>query len=153
MERGIDGINLSVIKRAVDALRLAACMAAVLLLLVMCACRGSREMEIYYFYNNICELCDERGKFYDVFNGSVGDIKDQYNYSITIYNIFYSGSSEKLQSLKAKYHIDIGYGFPVLIVNGKALQGDSAIRDGLRGIFIREGARYRREGGTSAVSE
>ena len=113
----------------------------ILTLSANCSCWGSpaRKMEIYYFYSNICEQCDEKGKFFTMFNDKTGDLQGTYPYSLMLYSYFQPGAEAKLEALEMKYQVKTEVLFPILFINDKVLQGENEIQDNLRDVFIQEG--------------
>lgn len=97
------------------------------------------KLELFYFYNNPCGSCDVESKFYEIFNTSVGDLKDDIPYELRLYNTFNTEGTRFFQDVCKVYAIkEEERGLPLMIVGDSYLVGEEEIKEALRDTFIRE---------------
>lgn len=104
------------------------------------ASAGPKEqLEIYYFYDNPCQSCDDEGIFTSFFNQETGDIKDYHRYSLHIVNTFSIGDELLQKQLERIGLSKEDYSDSLLIAGDSYLAGADIQQEGkLRQLFWRE---------------
>ncbi|MBM7582731.1 cytochrome c biogenesis protein CcdA/glutaredoxin [Caldicoprobacter guelmensis] len=98
-----------------------------------------QKINIVYFYDNPCASCNEEEKFIDLFNSLVGTDKENVKVNIAMYNVFKGGGLQLLKEYFERYNVPKEKQItPILFINDQFLAGDTAIKAGLRDIFLQE---------------
>lgn len=97
------------------------------------------QINIVYFYNNPCAACNEEGEFIELFNFLLGADKKGVEINLAMYNVFHASSENLLHQYYEKYGVPKEKQItPILFVNDEFLSGSTAIKEGLRDVFLKE---------------
>ena len=99
-----------------------------------------KPMEIYYFYDNPCQSCDDEGKFSAFFEEQLGDIEEYHDYTLGMVNTF-SDTSGALEKQLGRLGIaKEEYDDAMVMIGDSWLSGSDIMAEGkLRQMFWREG--------------
>ena len=120
----------------------AVCLACLLLSLCMATAIAQEEtlpknIELYYFYDNLCASCDGTEAFDAAAQTELADVRELYPYDIYRINVFKAEGKQRFESLCAEMGMDSGtITLPVLFAGGRVFQGDETIKNNLREAFL-----------------
>jgi thiol-disulfide isomerase/thioredoxin len=99
------------------------------------------KVKLYYFYENLCHLCDEPGKYYTMLNEELpAEERDRYPHDFPIYNVYDTFSRGEYERITD----DMGISrdtltLPVLIAGGRVFQGFETITANIREAYLTAG--------------
>ena len=94
------------------------------------------ETEVAYFYENPCASCNEEAEFYESFGEIVGDLREGQSYSLRAHNTIREGRETFLDYCDRWQVPASERSMPILFFEkGPYLQGEAAIKDGMRDAF------------------
>lgn len=95
------------------------------------------QVELYYFYDNICASCVDEDEFYALFHEAAGDVSGQYPHRLLPFNVGKTGGRREFDELMARIgHSADGVSFPLLVAGSKVFQGSENIRKNIREAFL-----------------
>jgi hypothetical protein len=99
----------------------------------------SVRLQMYYAYENPCELCRDEADFIEFFNRVTADVPGRPEISYSGFNLFRTGPAQQFSYYASQLGIDTSrLPLPVLIIGDGYLAGEEAVREGLRELFIRQ---------------
>jgi hypothetical protein len=97
------------------------------------------RLQVYYAYENPCELCNDEAEFVEFFNRVTADVPGRPEIFYTGFNLFRTGAAQQFSYYASQLGIDTSrLSLPVLIIGDGYLAGEEAVREGLRELFIRQ---------------
>lgn len=90
---------------------------------------------IYYFYENACGACTPEVDFIQMFNEQTEGLQESSDYHLIVYNVFQLGKERMLEVASAVGVPEEEQHAPLLIMGDGWICGDTAIREGLKGLF------------------
>jgi hypothetical protein len=104
------------------------------------------RLQVYYAYDNPCELCRDEAEFIEFFNQVTADVPGRPEIFYSGFNVFRTGTAQQFNYYASQSGIDVSrLPLPVLIIGDEYLAGEEAIREGLRELFIRQTESARNE--------
>lgn len=98
------------------------------------------QVDIYYFYDEICGSCDGTEDFYTIVNQSLAGVKETYAYTIYPYNVYTRVGRDFFDSLCEALGLNQdSLTFPLVIVGGKVFLGHEAIAKNLKEAYLTAG--------------
>jgi len=100
----------------------------------------SDVIEIYFFYEEFCDSCEEDFSIFEVFNEKVADVSDLHSYRLNSLNVARLTNRTRYEELVDRYgHLQENLAFPLLMVNNKLIVGEDSIRSNIREAFLAAG--------------
>jgi hypothetical protein len=97
------------------------------------------RLQMYYAYENPCELCDDEARFVEFFNRVTADVPERPEIFYSGFNLFRTGAARQFRYYASQLGIETsGLPLPLLIIGDEYLAGEDAIREGVRELFIRQ---------------
>ncbi|MDR1636567.1 MAG: hypothetical protein LBR93_04445, partial [Treponema sp.] len=104
------------------------------------------RLQMYYVYENPCELCQDEADFIEFFNQVTAGVPGRPEISYSGFNLFRTGAAQQFSYYASQLGIDPSrLALPLLIIGDEYLSGEDAIREGLRELFIRQTESARNE--------
>lgn len=94
---------------------------------------SNEPVEIFYFHDTACGSCNGDQDIYDIVSEELTDMRDEYPYTVSSYNVFQSAAYKKFQEIQQEKGLnDITANFPLAIVGNNALVGLEMIESRIR---------------------
>lgn len=96
--------------------------------------RGAKEIEIFYFYENVCDSCPAEADFLELFHDRLDGVPEGTAYTLQLVNVFrYEGIfREKCDQLDIPAEERKQ---PMLVIGDRYVAGENAVRSQLRAVF------------------
>jgi thiol-disulfide isomerase/thioredoxin len=99
------------------------------------------QVELFYFYEQSCEVCDELNQFYEILSKELPHgIRDAYPHSIYTINTFSSEGRKTYERVTDSMALDRGLlQPPLLIAGGRVFQGNETIAANIKEAYLTAG--------------
>jgi thiol-disulfide isomerase/thioredoxin len=99
------------------------------------------KVELYYFYEELCELCNESGKYFTMLDEKLpSEDRSRYPHEFPVYNVYHSsGRAEYERITNAMGIAPDTLTPPVLIAGGRVFQGFETIAANIREAYLTAG--------------
>jgi hypothetical protein len=96
------------------------------------------KVRLYYFYENLCHLCDEQGKYYTMLNEQLPlEERDRYPHDFPVYNVYDTFGRGEYARVTDSMGINRDMlTLPVLIAGGRVFQGFENITGNIREAYL-----------------
>jgi thiol-disulfide isomerase/thioredoxin len=96
------------------------------------------KVKLYYFYEGLCESCDEPGKYFAMLNEKLpSEERNRYPHDFPVYNVYRTAGRSKYEQVTDSLDINRDtLTLPVLIAGGRVFQGFETIADNIREAYL-----------------
>jgi thiol-disulfide isomerase/thioredoxin len=99
------------------------------------------KVELYYFYEELCELCNESGKYFTMLDEKLpNEDRNRYPHDFFAYNVYHTSGHTEYERITDSMGIDRDtLNLPVLIAGGRVFQGFDTIAGNIREAYLTAG--------------
>jgi thiol-disulfide isomerase/thioredoxin len=99
------------------------------------------KVELYYFYEELCELCNESGKYFTMLDEKLpNEDRNRYPHNFPVYNVFHTSGRAEYERITDSLGISRdNLSLPVLIAGGRVFQGFDTIAANIREAYLTAG--------------
>ncbi|MDR3172676.1 MAG: hypothetical protein LBU19_00370 [Treponema sp.] len=99
------------------------------------------KVELYYFYEETCELCNEGGRYFTILDEKLpNEDRNRYPHDFPAYNIYHTSGRAKYEEITDSMGISRDtLNLPVLIAGGRIFQGFETIANNIREAYLTAG--------------
>jgi thiol-disulfide isomerase/thioredoxin len=99
------------------------------------------KVKLYYFYEELCELCNETGKYFTMLDEKLPDEdRNRYPHDFPAYNVYYTSGRAEYERITDSMGISRDtLTLPVLIAGGRVFQGFETIAGNIREAYLTAG--------------
>jgi hypothetical protein len=98
------------------------------------------RVELYYFYEELCQSCDGAAEFDRIAETQLAGVRDRYPYAIHRINVFFKGNRDLYLGTINSLGLDGDtLELPLLIAGGRVFSGNEWIAQNLREAFLTAG--------------
>jgi thiol-disulfide isomerase/thioredoxin len=99
------------------------------------------QVELYYFYEELCELCNESGKYFEMLDAQLPDEdRNRYPHDFPAYNVYHASGRIEYERITDSMGLDRDtLTLPVLIAGGRIFQGFETITNNIREAYLTAG--------------
>ncbi|MDR2210578.1 MAG: hypothetical protein LBO65_03805 [Spirochaetaceae bacterium] len=99
------------------------------------------KAELYYFYEELCDLCDESGKYFTMLDEKLSsEERNRYPHDFPVYNVFHASGRAEYERITDSMGISRDtLSLPVLIAGGRVFQGFENIAGNIREAYLTAG--------------
>jgi thiol-disulfide isomerase/thioredoxin len=99
------------------------------------------KAELYYFYDELCELCNESGKYFAMLDEKLSnEDRNRYPHDFPVYNVYHTSGRAEYERITDSMGISRDtLNLPVLIAGGRVFQGFETIAGNIREAYLTAG--------------
>ncbi|MCL2571320.1 MAG: hypothetical protein FWE11_02870 [Defluviitaleaceae bacterium] len=95
------------------------------------------QIEMFFFYDELCLSCVDESEFFELFHEEVGDVAYRYPYRLIPVNVARTGGRSIFNETMASFgHSTDSIEFPLMMVASRLFQGEENIRRNIREAFL-----------------
>jgi thiol-disulfide isomerase/thioredoxin len=99
------------------------------------------KVKLYYFYEELCELCNESGKYFTMLDEKLpNEDRNRYPHDFSTYNVYHVSGHSEYERITDSMGINRDtLTLPVLIAGGRVFQGFETIANNIREAYLTAG--------------
>ena len=95
------------------------------------------NIQLVYFYENVCSSCDPEGDFLKLYYDLIGSEKDDMEVNFLMYNVFHESGADKAKQYFSDYKVPKDEQYtPAVFIGDDYLIGEDVIQEHLREAFL-----------------